>query len=298
MTTTAIGAAARLVDERRASVVRRPVAGDGWRWLRRLPGGAAGVGADVAGGGAPGGADGDTPEAGDRAGSPRLRRSGRRACLEGSRTRRTPGSRSSMRRRSPKPPRSRCWRGSGGSCCRGSFARRRIAGGGRRTCRHAAALPCSRPAARPSLPRCRSPELARDRSPDQSAIRPDRQPRNSRRGAAGRGARRRGRRGSTLVGVAVADGVGEVLASAWRPRSGVRGSEGRCSGRSSTVVRPRGRCRPRSGSPSGTGLSQWTSMRVVMSPGKLLTGAGFELGRVSPDVSRDDPWAISGRRSA
>jgi hypothetical protein len=28
---------------------------------------------------------------------------------------------------------------------------------------------------------------------------------------------------------------------------------------------------------------------------RLLTGAGFELRAVSPDVARDDPWAISGR---
>ena len=28
---------------------------------------------------------------------------------------------------------------------------------------------------------------------------------------------------------------------------------------------------------------------------RLLTGAGFEFGRVSPDLARDDPWAISAR---
>jgi hypothetical protein len=30
---------------------------------------------------------------------------------------------------------------------------------------------------------------------------------------------------------------------------------------------------------------------------KLLIGAGFEIGRVHPDIARDDPWAISASRA-
>ena len=36
------------------------------------------------------------------------------------------------------------------------------------------------------------------------------------------------------------------------------------------------------------------SLRIDIA-GRLLRGAGFDLPPVSPDVRRDDPWAIEGR---
>ncbi len=44
VTTTAMGVAARLVDMHRPSLDERPLAGDRWRWLWRIPGRAAGYG--------------------------------------------------------------------------------------------------------------------------------------------------------------------------------------------------------------------------------------------------------------
>ncbi len=101
--------------------------------------------------------------------------------------------------------------------------------------------------------------------------------------------------GSSLVGVAVADQVGAVLALGVAPLFRRQGL-GKALLR--TLV---------DGRPAGTGMTaevgvaerDWvepldveTRRDVVR---RLLTGAGFEFGRVSPDLARDDPWAISAR---
>ena len=101
--------------------------------------------------------------------------------------------------------------------------------------------------------------------------------------------------GSTLVGAAVADGAGEVLALGVAPSFR---RQGLASALLRTLV---------GGRPAGTAMSAEVGVaeRDWMEPldvelrrdiaRRLLTGAGFELRAVSPDVSRDDPWAIAGR---
>ena len=108
--------------------------------------------------------------------------------------------------------------------------------------------------------------------------------------------------GDVLVGAAVAApasvGGGRRAGSsrsASRPRTVAGASPARSSPR--LVAGPPGgdgddgigqRRRARRGGPARHGL------RIEIA-GRLLRAAGFELGPVSPDVRRDDPWAIEGR---
>jgi ribosomal protein S18 acetylase RimI-like enzyme len=103
--------------------------------------------------------------------------------------------------------------------------------------------------------------------------------------------------GSTMVGAAVADAAGEVLALGVAPsfRRGGLGAallralaEGRDAGTGMTAqvgVAERDWAEP---------LDVGTRLDVAR---RLLIGAGFEIRAVSPDVSRDDPWAIAARLS-
>ena len=101
--------------------------------------------------------------------------------------------------------------------------------------------------------------------------------------------------GSTLVGVAVADAAGELLALGVAP-SFRRDGLGAALLRSLVDGRPAG-----SGMAAQVGVAErdWVEPLDVETrrdvARRLLTGAGFELRAVSPDVSRDDPWAIAGR---
>ena len=101
--------------------------------------------------------------------------------------------------------------------------------------------------------------------------------------------------GSTLVGVAVADAAGELLALGVAPSSR-RDGLGAALLRSLVDGRPAG-----SGMAAQVGVAErdWVEPLDVETrrdvARRLLTGAGFELRAVSPDISRDDPWAIAGR---
>lgn len=101
--------------------------------------------------------------------------------------------------------------------------------------------------------------------------------------------------GSTLVGAAVADAAGEVLAFGVAPSF-------RRQGLGAALLR-----KLVDGRPAGTAMTAQVGVaeRDWVEPidvetrrdvaRRLLTGAGFDLRAVSPDVSRDDPWAIAGR---
>jgi ribosomal protein S18 acetylase RimI-like enzyme len=101
--------------------------------------------------------------------------------------------------------------------------------------------------------------------------------------------------GSSLVGVAVADPNGTILALGVAP-SFRRG--GLATALLRTLV---------DGRPAGAGMTAEVGVaeRDWVEPldvevrrdvaRRLLTGAGFEFGRVSPDLARDDPWAIAAR---
>jgi ribosomal protein S18 acetylase RimI-like enzyme len=101
--------------------------------------------------------------------------------------------------------------------------------------------------------------------------------------------------GSTVVGAAIADAAGELLAVGVAPPF-------RRQGLASSLLRALV-----DGRPAGIGMAatigvaerDWVEPLDVETrrdvARRLLTGAGFELRAVSPDVSRDDPWAISGR---
>ena len=103
--------------------------------------------------------------------------------------------------------------------------------------------------------------------------------------------------GSSLVGAAVADPAGEVLALGVAPsfrRQGLGAAllralvDGRSPGSSMTAQ-------------VGVAERDWVEPLDVETrrdvARRLLTGAGFEIRAVSPDVSRDDPWAIAARLS-
>jgi acetoin utilization protein AcuC len=101
--------------------------------------------------------------------------------------------------------------------------------------------------------------------------------------------------GSSLVGVAAADPTGAILALGVAP-SFRRG--GLATALLRTLV---------DGRPAGAGMTAEVGVaeRDWVEPldvevrrdvaRRLLTGAGFEFGRVSPDLARDDPWAIAAR---
>ncbi len=103
--------------------------------------------------------------------------------------------------------------------------------------------------------------------------------------------------GSTLVGVALADRAGELLALGVAPPS-------RRQGLGAALLRALVE-----GRPAGTAISAQVGVaeRDWVEPldaearrdvaRRLLAGAGFELRAVTPDVSRDDPWAISASRA-
>ena len=100
--------------------------------------------------------------------------------------------------------------------------------------------------------------------------------------------------GSSLVGVAVATAEGE-LAGPGR-RAPATGGAGLASALLASLV---------DGRPPGTGMRATVGVaeRDWVEPldielrrdiaRRLLAGAGFELRRPSPDLARDDPWAIT-----
>ena len=101
--------------------------------------------------------------------------------------------------------------------------------------------------------------------------------------------------GSTLVGVAVAAGSGELLALGVAPALRRRGL-------GAALLRTLVDGRPDGGGMSATiGVAErdWVEPLDVETrrdvARRLLTGAGFELRAASPDLARDDPWAISAR---
>ena len=103
--------------------------------------------------------------------------------------------------------------------------------------------------------------------------------------------------GSSLVGVAVADATGELLALGVAP-SFRRQGLGTALLRALVDGRPGG-----SGMTAEVGVAErdWVEPLDVEVrrdvARRLLTGAGFEFGRVSPDLARDDPLAIAARLS-
>ncbi len=114
------------------SLGRRSVAGDGRRRVRRVPGGAASVGADLAGRGASRAGAIRRRSPGASGGSPLQPRSGRRGCRRRSWMRPTPACPTARPRRPPTSLHWRHWPACGRWCCRGSCARPRTgAGGGR-----------------------------------------------------------------------------------------------------------------------------------------------------------------------
>ena len=101
--------------------------------------------------------------------------------------------------------------------------------------------------------------------------------------------------GSVVVGVAVAAVSGELLALGVAPAFRRRGL-------GATLLRTLVDGRPDGGEMTATiGVAErdWVEpLDVALRRDvarRLLTGAGFELRAVSPDLARDDPWAISAR---
>ena len=273
---------------------------DGWRRLRRVPGGAAGVGADVAGRRAPGGATGTPAEWRSRWES--------EASAFG-----TPG----MPAGFEDPPNAgqpildaqaaaeaashgRCSRGSGAPCCRGCVreaedrgwwsADAPVAG-----CVPGRVLADGTPTVR-SLDAAAVASLAvapRTVSPfDPVAAR------SILVAAARDGARVVGAvAGSSLVGVAVADPDGAVLALGVAPSF-------RRQGLGTALLRTLVE-----GRPAGTGMTaevgvaerDWVEPLDVETrrdvARRLLTGAGFEFGRVSPGPRPRRPVGIAARLS-
>jgi GNAT superfamily N-acetyltransferase len=104
--------------------------------------------------------------------------------------------------------------------------------------------------------------------------------------------------GSSLVGVALADRTGELLALGVAPAFRRQGL-GSALRKALVAGRPAGSAMT---AQVGVAERDWvepldveTRREIVR---RLLTVAGFELRAVSPDLSRDDPWAIAGRLPA
>ncbi len=101
--------------------------------------------------------------------------------------------------------------------------------------------------------------------------------------------------GSSLVGVAVASSAGEVLAVGVAPAFRRRGL-GAALMRALVDGRPAGTAMTAT---VGVAERDWVEPLDVELrrdvARKLLAGAGFELRRPSPDLARDDPWAITAR---
>jgi acetoin utilization protein AcuC len=104
--------------------------------------------------------------------------------------------------------------------------------------------------------------------------------------------------GSSLVGVALADRTGELLALGVAPAF-------RRQGLGSALLKALVAGRPAGSAMTaqvGVAERDWVEPLDVETrrdiARRLLTVAGFELRAVSPDLSRDDPWAIAGRLPA
>ena len=263
------------------------MARDGRRRLRRVPGGAAGLGVDVA----------------RRARTGRRRRRRRRAWRSRWESEAAAFGTPGMPATFEDAPNAGqpildaqaaaeagvdggAWRGSGASSCRGWCGRRSIEAGGRPT---AVAPPGRRPARaarwrRPPSWRCRRPTSAGSRSRRGRSRRSIRAPAHAILVAAALdGARVVGAvAGSSLVGVAVADGAGELLALGVAPAFRRRGL-GAALLRFLVDGRPDG-----GGMTAEVGVAErdWVEPLDVETrrdvARRLLTGAGFELARRLP----------------
>ena len=279
-----------------APVGGRSMARDGRRRVRRVPGGAAGVGADVAGRGASRGAAPRRRPRGGTGGRPRRRRSGRRGCRRPSRTRRTPGVRSAPSRR-PRRRQSleilarvravvlpRLLRAGRGPRLVVRHRRRRAVLDRARQC----------PGAGDRRARGRRAVVARRGRAGRQPVRRRRRPGpcSLRRRGTGRGswARSPGRRWSAWRSrPRTASSLALGVAPAFRRR--------RAGRRAAAVARRRPSARDRHGATVGVAERDWVEpldieLRQDIAR-RLLAGAGFELRRPSPDLARDDPWAVT-----
>ena len=312
VTTTAMGAAARLVDRRRPPIRRRPLAGDRWRRLRRLSRRAPVVEPRLAGRGASRGARAPSRRPGASDGPTRRCATGRRRCPTRSSTRRTPASRSMPRRPRPRHARRRSRPSSDASSFRGCCARLGIGDGGTRSASAARGpAPGPRRSTRtstatviPSIDREAWDRLTlaqrrrRAGRPSRRA-RPDR--RRSGRWAPGDGGRRGhdGGRRRRLAGGG-RPGTGDAPRARRGPGTATPGPRHQAA-RDARVGRRVGCGRVRRrGDRRGTRSARAARRRrpVARSPDGSSSGAGFQVSQAEAAVRAADPAAIAGIRLA